>query len=68
MKNINMYINKLSYIIDEYHNTYHRTIKMKTIDVISSAYFDFEVKEDDKNSKFKVGVHVRISKYKNTFA
>ena len=29
----NGYINKLDGIVDEYNNTYHRTIKMKSIDV-----------------------------------
>ena len=29
----NLYINKLDDIVDEYNNTYHRTIKMKFIDV-----------------------------------
>ena len=30
----NMYINKLDDIVDEYNNTYHRTIKMKPADVV----------------------------------
>ena len=29
----NVYINKLDDIVDEYNNTYHRSIKMKSIDV-----------------------------------
>ena len=29
----NVYINKLDDIVDEYNNTYHRTIKMKPADV-----------------------------------
>ena len=31
----NVYIDKLDDIVDEYNNTYHRTIKMKPIDVIN---------------------------------
>ena len=30
----NMYIVKLDDIVDEYNNTYHRTIKMKPVDVV----------------------------------
>ena len=37
----NVYINKLTDIVNEYNNTYHRTIKMKCVDVKSSTYFDF---------------------------
>ena len=29
----NVYINKLDDIVNEYNNTYHRTIKMKPVDV-----------------------------------
>ena len=32
----NMYINKLGEIVNKYNNTYHRTIKMKPVDVKSS--------------------------------
>ena len=41
---------------------------MKTFDVKSSTYIDFNVENGDKDSKFEVGDHVRISKYKNIFA
>ena len=34
----NMYINKLDDIVDEYNNTYHRSIKMKPIDVKNNTY------------------------------
>ena len=36
----NVYINKLDDIVDEYNNTYHRTIKMKPIDVKDNTYID----------------------------
>ena len=52
----------------EYSNTYHRTIKMKSVDVKNNSHIDSSKKVNDKDSKFKVGDHVRISKYKNTFA
>ena len=41
---------------------------MKPVDVKVNTYIDFEKKVDDKDPKFKVGDHVRISKYKNIFA
>ena len=58
----NVYINKLDDIVDEYNNTYHRTIKMKPIDVKDNTYIDFKKEVNDKDPKFKVGDHVRISK------
>ena len=64
----NVYIYKLYDIVREYNNTYHRTIKMKPIDVKNNKYIDFEKKVNDKDPKFKVGDYVRISKYKNIFA
>ena len=64
----NVYIDKLSDIVNEYNNIYHRTIKMKPVDVKDNTYIDFGKKVNDKDPKFKVGDHVRISKYKNTFA
>ena len=63
----NVYINKLNDIVNEYNNTYHRTIKMKPVNVKDNACIDFEKEVDNKDSKFKIGDHVRISKYKNIF-
>ena len=63
----NVYIDKLDNIVNEYNNTYHRTIKMKPADVKDNPYFDFKKEVNDKDAKFKVGDHVRISKYKNIF-
>ena len=64
----NVYINKLDYIVDEYNNTYHTTIKMKPIDVKDNKYINTSNEINDKDPKFKVGDRVRISKYKNIFA
>ena len=64
----NMYIDKLDDIVNEYNNTYHRTIKMKPADVKDNTYIDFKKEVNDKDPKFKIGDHVRISKYKNIFA
>ena len=41
---------------------------MKPVDIKSSAYNDLDKKNSKEESKFKVGYHVRISKYKNIFA
>ena len=54
-------------IVNEYNNTKHNTIKMKPIDVGDNkrVYID---EHNEKDSRFKVGDRVRISKFKNTFA
>ena len=41
---------------------------MKPVDVKSSTYVDFNKENNMEDPKFKVGNHVRISKYKNVFA
>ena len=64
----NVYINKLDGIVSEYNNTYHRTIKIKPIDVTDNTYLDFTKKAHDKDPKFKIGDQVRIPKYKNIIA
>ena len=61
----NMYIDKLDDIVNKYNNTYHRTIKMQPIDVKDNTHIDIDKEVNDKNPKFKIGDHVRISKYKN---
>ena len=60
----NMYIDKLHDIINKYNNTYHNTTKMKPLDV-KSTYIDFNKENNKEDLKFKVGDHVRISKYRN---
>ena len=63
-----VYIDKLGNIVGKYNNIYHKTIKMKPIDVKDSTYIDFEKEVNDKDPKFQVGDYVRIYKYKNIFA
>ena len=48
----NEYIDKLDNIVSEYNNTYHRTIKMKPVDVKDNTYIDFNKELNDKDSKF----------------
>ena len=55
-------------IVNKYNNTVDRTIKMKPTDVKDNTYIVSKKEVNDKNPKFKVGDHVRISKYKNIFA
>ena len=64
----NVYVNNLADIVRKYNNTYHNTIKMKPVNVKISTYIDFGIENNEKDPKFKVGDHVRISKYKNIFA
>ena len=41
---------------------------MKPVDVMSDSYVEYNEKLNKKDPKFKIGDHVRISKYKNIFA
>ena len=61
-----MHTDKLNDIVNKHNDTYHRNNKMKPVYVTSSTYITFGMKNNDKDSKFKVGDQVRISKYKST--
>ena len=63
-----VYSNKLDDIVNGYNNIYHRITKMKPADVKDNTYINFIKEANDEDHKFKVGDHVRISKYKNIFA
>ena len=63
-----MYIDKLDDIVIKHDNKYRTTFKMRLVDVKDNAYIKIDKEVNDKKSKFKVGDHVRISKYKNIFA
>ena len=64
----NVYIGKSAYLVNEYDNTYHRTIKIKPTDIKPSTYIDYNVENNDKDPNFEAGNHVRISNYENVFA
>ena len=56
-----VYIDKLNDIVNEYNITY-RTMKVKPVDVKDNAYIDFVKEVNNRDPKFKVGDHFRISK------
>ena len=59
----NMYIDKLDDIVNKYNNTYHNTIKIKSVDVKSNTYIDYSQEIHNKDPKFKIGDIIKISKY-----
>ena len=70
----NVYFDKLDIIVNKYNNTYHRTIKMELVDIKSSTqlldiksstYIGSSKEINDKDSKFKIGDIVKISKYRS---
>ena len=64
----NIYFDVLDDIVEKYNNTYHKTIKMKPVDVKDDSFAEYNEESNEKDPKFKVGDHVRISKYKSIFA
>ena len=73
-----VYFDVLDDIVNKYNNTVHRTIKIKPIDIMGDYYVksngirfnkdSMELRSNKKIPKFKVGDHVRTSKYKDIFA
>ena len=61
----NVSIDKSDDIVNKYNNKYQRTIKMNSVDVKSSKYFDFNVENNDTDPKFEF---VRRLRYKSIFA
>ena len=64
----NVYFDVLYDIVNKYNNTVLKTIKMKPIDITNDSYAEYNENPNKNDPKFKVGVYVRISKYKNIFA
>ena len=48
-----MYINKLDDIVNEYNNTYQRTIKIKPDNVKSGNYVEYNVNSNEKTQTLK---------------
>ena len=63
----NVYYDVLDDVVSKYNNTKHSTIKMKPIDVKNNKRVYIN-EHNEKDSRFKVGDRVRISKFKNIFA
>ena len=64
----NVFYDVLDDAINKYNNTKHSTIKMKPIDVGDNDKRVYIDEHNEKDSRFKVGDRVRISRYKNIFA
>ena len=64
----NVYFDVLDDIVNKYNNTVHISIKKKPFDVTFDSYAECNEDSIEKDPKFKVGDHVRTSKYKNVFA
>ena len=70
----NVYFDMLDDVVNKYNRTssqfkftVHRTIKLKPIDATDDSYAEYNKDSNKKDSNFKVGDHVRISKHKNIF-
>ena len=64
----NVYDDVLDDVVNKYNNTKHSTIKLKPIDVKDNNKRVYIDEHNEKDSRFKVGDRVRISKIKNIFA
>ena len=51
----NVYFDVLDDIVDECHNTYHKIIKMKPIDVGDNSFAEYNEDSSEKDPKFKLG-------------
>ena len=49
----NVYFDVLGDIVDDYNNTYHKTIKMKPIDVKNDSFAEYNEESNEKDPKFK---------------
>ena len=64
----NVYYDVLDDVVNKCNNTKHSTIKMKPKDVKNDNKRVYIEEHNEKDSRFKVGDRVRISKFKNIFA
>ena len=63
----NVYYDVLDDVANKYNNTKHSTIKMKPKDVGNNNKRVYNDEHNEKDSRFKIGDKVRISKFKNIF-
>ena len=52
----NVYIDKLNYIVSEYNNTYHSTIKMKPIDIKDNRFINADKEVNDRELNVNLGI------------
>ena len=64
----NVYNDVLDDVVNKYNNTKYSTIKIKPIDVGDNNKRVYIDEHNEKDSRFKVGDRIRISKFKNIFA
>ena len=62
-----VYFSVLDDIVKDYNNSIHSLIKMKPKDVKDYSFIENAEKINKKDPEFKIGDHVRFSKYKNIF-
>ena len=62
-----VYIDKLDDIVSKYKNRYQSTIKMKSVDVKSSTFIDFDKENNKKDTRFKVSDHEEYQTIKMFF-
>ena len=55
-------------IFNKYNKTIHRSIRMEPIDITTDFYAEYNEDFYEKDPKFRVGDHARISKYQKVFA
>ena len=55
-------------IIKDYNNSIHSSINMKPKDVNDNSFIKNVEEINEKDPEFKMGYHVKISKYKNIFS
>ena len=58
----NVYFHVLDDLVKKYNNTYHKTNKMKPIDIKSYFFTEYNEESNEKDPKFKIGDHVSILK------
>ena len=64
----NVYYDVLDDVANEYNNTKHNTIKMKSKNVKNDNKIVYIDEHNEKSGRYNVGDRVRISKFKNIFA
>ena len=59
----NVYVDRLYDVVNEYNNSYHRTIKMKPVDVKDNTHIDFKKEANIKILNLKLA---SMSEFLNT--